>query len=50
VIAAGSNGYSEAAGCNLVTGLGTPVANVLVPDLHASLAYFMERFRTTPTE
>jgi FG-GAP-like repeat/PKD domain/FG-GAP repeat len=32
---AGSNGYSAGAGYNLVTGLGTPVANLLVPDLVA---------------
>ena len=32
-ITAGSNGYSAGAGYNLVTGLGTPVANLLVPDL-----------------
>ena len=35
VIASGSNGYTAAAGYNLVTGLGTPVANLLVPDLVA---------------
>jgi hypothetical protein len=35
VITSGSNGYSAAAGYNLVTGLGTPVANLLVPDLIA---------------
>src|SRR5208337_4578955 len=35
VIANGSNGYSAAPGYNLVTGLGTPVANLLVPDLIA---------------
>ena len=35
VIASGNNGYSAAAGYNLVTGLGTPVANLLVPDLIA---------------
>jgi hypothetical protein len=35
VITSGSNGYSTAAGYNLVTGLGTPVANLLVPDLVA---------------
>src|SRR5262249_23470574 len=29
----GTNGYSADAGYNLVTGLGTPVANLLVPDL-----------------
>ncbi|MGO9469635.1 MAG: S8 family serine peptidase, partial [Isosphaeraceae bacterium] len=34
-ITSGSNGYSAAAGYNLVTGLGTPVANLLVPDLIA---------------
>jgi hypothetical protein len=33
VITSGSNGYSAGAGYNLVTGLGTPVANLLVPDL-----------------
>jgi hypothetical protein len=33
VIASGNNGYSASAGYNLVTGLGTPVANLLVPDL-----------------
>jgi hypothetical protein len=35
VIASGSNGYSAAPGYNLVTGMGTPVANLLVPDLIA---------------
>ena len=35
VIAGGNNGYSASAGYNLVTGLGTPVANRLVPDLVA---------------
>ncbi len=35
VIASGSNGYTAGAGYNLVTGLGTPVANLLVPDLVA---------------
>ncbi len=35
VIASGNNGYTASAGYNLVTGLGTPVANVLVPDLIA---------------
>ena len=35
VIASGNNGYSAGAGYNLVTGLGTPVANLLVPDLIA---------------
>ena len=35
VIASGSNGYSAQAGYNLVTGLGTPVASLLVPDLIA---------------
>ncbi len=35
IITSGSNGYSAAAGYNLVTGLGTPVANLLVPDLVA---------------
>ncbi len=34
-IAIGNNGYSAGAGYNLVTGLGTPVANLLVPDLVA---------------
>jgi len=34
-ITSGSNGYAAAAGYNLVTGLGTPVANLLVPDLIA---------------
>src|SRR5208337_1772850 len=33
VIASGYNGYTAAPGYNLVTGLGTPVANQLVPDL-----------------
>ena len=32
-ITSGSNGYTANAGYNLVTGLGTPVADVLVPDL-----------------
>ena len=31
----GTNGYTAGAGYNLVTGLGTPVANLLVPDLMA---------------
>ncbi len=35
VIASGNNGYSAAPGYNLVTGLGTPEANLLVPDLVA---------------
>ena len=35
VITSGSNGYSAASGYNLVTGLGTPVANLLVADLVA---------------
>jgi subtilase family serine protease len=34
-VASGSNGYSAGAGYNLVTGLGTPVANLLVSDLVA---------------
>jgi hypothetical protein len=34
-IASGNNGYSANAGYNLVTGLGTPLANLLVPDLVA---------------
>ena len=35
LISGGSNGYSAGAGYNLVTGLGTPVANLLVSDLVA---------------
>ena len=35
VITSGNNGYTASAGYNLVTGLGTPVANLLVPDLVA---------------
>jgi subtilase family serine protease len=35
VISSGTNGYSANPGYNLVTGLGTPVANLLVPDLIA---------------
>src|SRR5271167_2495652 len=34
-IASGNNGYTAGSGYNLVTGLGTPVANLLVPDLVA---------------
>ena len=34
-VTSGNNGYSAGAGYNLVTGLGTPVANLLVPDLAA---------------
>ncbi len=34
-IATGNNGYTANAGYNLVTGLGTPVAHLLVPDLVA---------------
>ncbi|MFI5455600.1 MAG: hypothetical protein ACHRXM_09125 [Isosphaerales bacterium] len=34
-ITSGNNGYTASAGYNVVTGLGTPVANVLVPDLIA---------------
>ena len=33
VITSGSNGYSAGAGYNLVTGLGSPIVNLLVPDL-----------------
>ncbi len=32
-ITSGSNGYTANAGYNLVTGLGTPVADLMVPDL-----------------
>jgi Ca2+-binding RTX toxin-like protein len=35
IIAGGTNGYTAEAGYNLVTGLGTPVANLLVTDLVA---------------
>ena len=35
VIFGGNNGYTANAGYNLVTGLGTPVANLLVSDLVA---------------
>jgi hypothetical protein len=35
VITSGYNGYTTAAGYNLVTGLGTPIAGELVPDLVA---------------
>ncbi len=35
IIGSGSNGYAAAAGYNLVTGLGSPVADLLVPDLVA---------------
>jgi hypothetical protein len=35
VIASGNNGYAAGSGYNLVTGLGTPVASSLVPDLVA---------------
>ena len=35
VIGSGNNGYSAGSGYNLVTGLGTPIANRLVPDLVA---------------
>ena len=35
MITSGSNGYTANAGYNLVTGLGTPLANLLVPDLVA---------------
>jgi len=34
-ITSGNNGYAASAGYNLVTGLGTPVANLLVSDLIA---------------
>jgi Bacterial Ig-like domain (group 3)/Right handed beta helix region len=34
-ITTGTNGYTASAGYNLVTGLGTPVANLLAPDLVA---------------
>ncbi len=34
-IDSGTNGYTAGAGYNLVTGLGTPVANLFVPDLVA---------------
>jgi hypothetical protein len=32
-VTSGTNGYSAGAGYNLVTGLGTPVADLLIPDL-----------------
>ncbi len=35
VIASGNNGYTAGSGYNLVTGLGTPVANLLVSELVA---------------
>ncbi len=35
VITSGANGYTANAGYNLVTGLGTPIAGLLVPDLVA---------------
>ena len=35
VISSGTNGFTAGAGYKLVTGLGTPVANLLVPDLIA---------------
>ncbi len=35
VISTGTNGYTAGAGYNLVTGLGTPVANLVVSDLVA---------------
>ena len=35
VMASGNNGYTAGSGYNLVTGLGTPVAGSLVPDLVA---------------
>jgi hypothetical protein len=35
VISSGNNGYAANPGYNLVTGLGTPVADLLVPDLVA---------------
>jgi hypothetical protein len=34
-VTSGTNGYSAGAGYDLVTGLGTPVADLLVPDLAA---------------
>jgi hypothetical protein len=34
-VTTGSNGYSATAGYNLVTGLGSPQANLLIPDLVA---------------
>jgi uncharacterized repeat protein (TIGR01451 family) len=33
IISGGNNGYSVGPGYNMVTGLGSPVANLLVPDL-----------------
>jgi hypothetical protein len=35
-VTTGYNGYNASAGYNLVTGLGTPIANLLVPDLVAN--------------
>jgi hypothetical protein len=35
VVSSGTNGYTAGAGYNLVTGLGTPVANLVVSDLVA---------------
>ncbi|HEY2251891.1 MAG TPA: S53 family peptidase, partial [Planctomycetaceae bacterium] len=34
-ITSGNNGYNAGAGYNMVTGLGSPVANLLIPDLIA---------------
>ena len=34
-VTSGTNGYTAGAGYNLVTGLGTPIANLLIPDLAA---------------
>ena len=34
-VSTGNNGYSAGQGYNVVTGLGTPVANLLIPDLVA---------------
>ena len=38
-ITSGNNGFSAGAGYDLVTGLGTPIANLMVPDLAGRLSY-----------
>ena len=43
----GFNGYSASQGYDLVTGLGTPVANVLVPDLLAANGVTIKAGATT---
>ena len=48
-VTTGSNGtYAAGAGYNLVTGLGTPIANLLIPDLIAGVSTGQHTITITP--